>query len=97
MRILKNRTQPRIPHYLVLIWNNTKPGTTLIETVLNGDPCSSNSTAVVQKDIAKAFQIDKDRWVYSPLSKLDFKSKKILLDNFLGVYFKVSIIRPVSF
>ena len=38
MKILKNRTKLEIPHYLVLIWNRTKPGTALIETVLNGDP-----------------------------------------------------------
>ena len=38
MRIMENRTKPGIPHYLVLIWNSTKPGTALNETVLNGDP-----------------------------------------------------------
>jgi hypothetical protein len=36
MRILKNRTKPGIPYYLVLIWNRTNPGTTVIETVLTG-------------------------------------------------------------
>ena len=35
---MKNRTKPGIPHYLVLVWNCTKPGTAQIETVLNGDP-----------------------------------------------------------
>ena len=38
MSIMKNRTEPGIPHYLVLIWKRTKPGTPLIKTVLNGDP-----------------------------------------------------------
>ena len=38
MRILKNRTKPRIPYYLVLIWNLTKPGTALIKTILTGAP-----------------------------------------------------------
>ena len=53
--ILKNRTKQGIPYYLVLIWNLTKLGTTLIKTVLTGDPlyiffnkkkvpvCSANS------------------------------------------------------
>ena len=61
MRIMKNRTKPGIPYYLVLIWNRTKPGTALIKTILTGDllyyiilDAAARMTVIFKSEILKA-------------------------------------------
>ena len=61
MRIMKNRTKPGIPYYLVLIWNCTKPGTALIKTILTGDllyyiilDAAARMTVIFKSEILKA-------------------------------------------
>ena len=84
MRILKNRTKLGIPHYLVLIWNRTKPGTALIETVLNGDPQYKDLKCFALE--LSVFKTKCLRSLFKILSKDIRLEKKIKLEIEKGCY-----------